>query len=199
VFGALYGAADASLAGGDEKEILDAAINGGLAGAILGPLARIKFVGPVLGLFGIETGLEGTLAAIEQGNTELASFRAAFTLAGALTFIRPATPPPVGGRLGNSTTRAQIVMIASELKKRGWKITGGGGEAPETYLPGPGPGTRGGNYTDITATKSGKTLHINTIDTASDGILPTRREAAAAALIRSKIAPGDHLLLIPKD
>jgi hypothetical protein len=72
-------------------------------------------------------------------------------------------------------------------------------ETPETYLPGKGPGTRGGNYTDVTATKNGKTLHINTIDTTADGVTPTRREAAAAALIRRKIAPGDHLLLIPKD
>lgn len=35
-------------------------------------------------------------------------------------------------------------------------------------------------------------------DTYSDGVTPTAREAAAAALIRSK-RPADHLLLVPKN
>ena len=69
---------------------------------------------------------------------------------------------------------------------------------PERYLPGPGGGQKGNNYADITATKNGITLRINTIDTLSDGVTPTRREAAAAALIRSKIGSSDPFLLIPK-
>jgi hypothetical protein len=47
--------------------------------------------------------------------------------------------------------------------------------------------------------KNGQTLRINTIDTISDGVTPTAREAAAAALIRSKIGPNDQLILIPKN
>lgn len=46
------------------------------------------------------------------------------------------------------------------------------------------------------ATKNGRTLHINTVDTYSNGT-PTAREAAAAALIGAK-TPGDHLVLVPK-
>jgi hypothetical protein len=50
---------------------------------------------------------------------------------------------------------------------------------------------------DLTAMKNGRVLRINTIDTKSDGVTPTLREGAAAALIRAK-KPDDHLLLIPK-
>jgi filamentous hemagglutinin len=68
----------------------------------------------------------------------------------------------------------------------------------EEYLPGPGGGRLGSNWLDITAVKNGRTLRINTIDTLADGITPTAREAAAAASIRAKALPGEHLLLIPK-
>jgi hypothetical protein len=66
-------------------------------------------------------------------------------------------------------------------------------------LPGTGGGTKGSNYLDLTATRNGETLRINTIDTISDAITPTAREARAAALIRSKIGPNEQLLLIPKN
>lgn len=66
----------------------------------------------------------------------------------------------------------------------------------EEYIPGP-RGTRGSAYLDITATKNGRTLRINTIDTLSDGVTPTLREARNAAKIRT-LKPGEHLLLIPK-
>jgi hypothetical protein len=157
----------------------------------------------VLVALGTVAGIDGTVDAIDQGNYPLAAFRALFTFIGFRTFVetQPVIEEPIptsGGRLGNSTTRGQIVEIAAELKNRGWTITGGGGELPEEYLPGAGGGTKGSNYLDITATKNGKVLRINTVDTLSDGVTPTRREAAAAALIRSKIGPGEHLLLIPK-
>jgi hypothetical protein len=42
----------------------------------------------------------------------------------------------------------------------------------------------------LTATKNGRILRINTIDTLADGVTPDDREAAAAALIRSKIPPS---------
>ena len=129
------------------------------------------------------------------------------TLAGAVTLVRPETPnftvpasePSTGGRLGNEPTRAQLREIAAILRDRGWEITYGGGSDREEYLPPlSGTGPKGGNYVDLTAVKNGRTLRINTVDTLSDGVTPTLREGAAAALIRAK-TPGDHLLLIPKD
>ena len=85
------------------------------------------------------------------------------------------------------------------MERRGWTITGGGGpsrDLKEEYLPGPGGGRRGSSYPDITATKGGKTLRVNTIDTYADGVTPTKREAANAARIRGQT--GEHVLLIPK-
>jgi filamentous hemagglutinin len=116
------------------------------------------------------------------------------------TFIADPEPPPAtGGRLGSAATRAQIAELAQNLMSRGWTITGGGGVQPEEYLPPIGGGRSGGNYVDITATKNGAILRVNTIDTLSDGVTPTSREAAAAALIRSKIGPSAPFLLIPKN
>ena len=105
-----------------------------------------------------------------------------------------------GGRLGNQSTRDQNKQIARELKKRRFKITGGGGELPEEYLRGPNGGTKGSNYVDITAKHkdTGRIIRINTVDTRADGFTPTTREARAAASIRAKIPEGDHLILIPK-
>jgi hypothetical protein len=100
------------------------------------------------------------------------------------------------GRLGSSTTRAHVAKVAGEMEARGWKITGGGGKLPEEYLRGPN-GRAGSSFPDITATKNGRTLRVNTIDTRADGIAPTTREARNAARIRAQ-TPGDHLLLVPK-
>ncbi|HEX8171499.1 MAG TPA: Ig-like domain-containing protein [Thermoanaerobaculia bacterium] len=104
-----------------------------------------------------------------------------------------------GGRLGNAATRQQVHEIAAELQSRGWTITGGGGVAPEEYLrPISGTGRKGGSYIDITATKNGRTLRINTVDTYADGVTMTKREANNAARIRTQQAPGEHLVTIPK-
>ncbi|QJE95267.1 RHS repeat-associated core domain-containing protein [Luteolibacter luteus] len=102
-----------------------------------------------------------------------------------------------GGRLGNPSTRAHIDDVATEMEKRGWEVTGGGGRLPEEYLPGPGGARNGSSFPDITATKDGRTLRVNTVDTRADGVTPTTREATNAARIRSQ-TPGDHLLLVPK-
>jgi len=116
-----------------------------------------------------------------------------------------ATPPktvtsaPIattGGRLGKPSTRAQVAEIQTELKTRGWTVQKGG-TLGEEYIPGPGGARRGSAYPDITATKNGRTLRINTIDTLSDGLTHTAREATNAAKIRS-LRPNDHLLLVPK-
>jgi len=107
--------------------------------------------------------------------------------------------PNRGGRLGNAATRKQIEEIAQELKGRGYTIIGGGGEAAEEYLKPMGKGRRGGSYPDITATHPGyPTLRINTVDVLKDGITPTIRERRNASRIRKQIAPGEHLILIPK-
>jgi hypothetical protein len=106
--------------------------------------------------------------------------------------------PRSGGRLGSAATRAQNAEIAADLQGKGYIITGGGGERPEEYIRGAGPGTRGGIYVDITAVdkETGATTRVQTIDTLADGN-PTPREAAAAARIRAAF-PNDTLILIPK-
>ena len=76
---------------------------------------------------------------------------------------------PCKGRLGSSSTRQLNSEIAGKLEQNGWEITGGGGQRPETFLPGAGPGTRGGNFTDITAVRDGQILHVNTVNTLADG------------------------------
>lgn len=201
MYGAAFGAGDAYFRGDD---ILEGAAEGGLIGAVLGPVTQIKFLGPVLVAGGYAGGIVGVFDALEQDNLQLAAFRALAVYTGLRTFVRPTPepftfPPTTGGRLGGGPTRAQNRKIAQILIDRGWTITGGGGLKPEEYLP-PlnGTGTKGSNYVDITATKNGRTLRINTIDTLSDGTTATPRESAAAALIRAK-TPGDHLVLIPKE
>lgn len=100
------------------------------------------------------------------------------------------------GRLGNEATRKHVGEVATEMQKRGWNITGGGGRGPETYLPGPGGARQGSSFPDITATKNGKTLHVNTVDTRADGVTLTTREATNANRIRTQT--GGHVLTIPK-
>lgn len=103
-----------------------------------------------------------------------------------------------GGRLGNTTTRAQIAEIATELETRGYTITGGGGRTAEEFLKPLGGGRKGGSFLDITATHPNHpTLRINTVDVYKNG-LPTLREISNATRIRTQIAPGETLLLIPK-
>jgi hypothetical protein len=182
-------------------DVLSAALQGGLIGAVLGPVFQIKFLAPVLITLGEVAAVIGVVDALDQGNYGLAAYRSLFALLGAVTMVKTlvdlAPPPPVtGGRLGNAGTRQQNHEIGSELIRRGWTITGGAGRLPEEYLPPAGGGRSGSNYIDITASKNGRTLRINTVDTYATG-MPTNREAAAAALIRQK-TPGDHLLLIPK-
>jgi RHS repeat-associated protein len=103
-----------------------------------------------------------------------------------------------GGRLGSASTRQLNSKIAGKLEQHGMEITGGGGRAPETFLPGAGPGTKGGNFKDITAVRDGEVLHVNTVSTLADGVTPTAQEAAAAAEIRAKLGPGERLILVPK-
>lgn len=100
-----------------------------------------------------------------------------------------------GGRLGNSATRAQNVEIAQYLRSKGYTITNGAGFAKEEYLPGVNGGTSGSNYVDITATRNGQTIRINTADIDSNGNF-TQRELNAANSINQKT--GGDIILIPK-
>lgn len=102
-----------------------------------------------------------------------------------------------GGRLGNEETRAQNKEISDELKANGYTITGGGGYLPEEYLPNANGGRKGSNYVDITATKDGKTIRINTVDVYANGT-PTTREINAANSINSKTPNDSNIYLIPK-
>ncbi|HZE85251.1 MAG TPA: RHS repeat-associated core domain-containing protein, partial [Puia sp.] len=117
--------------------------------------------------------------------------------------VQKATQVVQKGRLGKAATRKQIVEIADELESRGYKITGGGGRVgadgtklAEEYLKPIGGGRKGGSYLDITATKNGKTIRINTVDTYKSGKI-TSRELKNAARIRAQ-TPGKHLILIKK-
>lgn len=112
------------------------------------------------------------------------------------SYINPAAK--AGGRLGNTSTRTQIGEIATELESRGYTISRGGERFPEEYLKLLGGGRKGGSYLDLTAIHPEYgTLRINTVDIYKNS-LPTLRELNNAARIGTQIAPGEHLLLIPK-
>lgn len=104
-----------------------------------------------------------------------------------------------GGRLGSTTTRQQLYEIAQKYAQSGKYVRlQGDGQAAEEFIRGAGPGTNGGTYVDFTATSAdGTKIRVQTIDTLSDGVSPTRAEVAAASRIRAAF-PNDQLILIPK-
>lgn len=94
-------------------------------------------------------------------------------------------------------TRSQNDVIATVLKNSGYTVTQGAGRGPEEAIKSPDGTMKGGAYVDITATKDGKSIRIQTVDTLADGKTPTPREQANAAKIRAA-HPDDTLILIPK-
>jgi hypothetical protein len=103
------------------------------------------------------------------------------------------------GRLGSVKTRTQLRAIANELESRGWRVTNGGSRIPhvkEEFIP-RGPGRPTGTWVDLTATKNGRILRVQTVDTLVGG-QPTLDEALAIGRIRGFQRPGDHLLVVPK-
>jgi filamentous hemagglutinin len=102
-----------------------------------------------------------------------------------------------GGRWGGTATRQLNDKIATDLKNQGFQITGGAGRRPEEWFPGPGGGTKGGTFVDITAKKGTETVRVQTVSTLADGVTLTANEAAAAARIRAKF-PGEQLILVSK-
>ena len=93
-------------------------------------------------------------------------------------------------------TRQQNAGVADIFKANGYTVVGGAGEKPEEWIPGPGGGTKGGTFIDITVRKGNETIRIQTVSTNKNGTL-TPEEAAAAARIRARF-PNDRLILIPK-
>lgn len=102
-----------------------------------------------------------------------------------------------GGRWGGTATRALNNELATELESQGYRITGGAGRASEEWICGPGGGTKGGTFIDITAKNGASTIRIQTVTTLADRVTPTTAEAAAAARIRAAY-PNDVLKLVPK-
>jgi RHS repeat-associated protein len=100
-----------------------------------------------------------------------------------------------GGRLGSAETRALDKEVAKDLEAEGYTITHGAGK-PQEYIPGPGGSRKGSSYPDITATKEGKTLRVNTVDTNKSGTL-TKREARNAKRIQNA-RPNDEFRTVPK-
>jgi hypothetical protein len=88
-------------------------------------------------------------------------------------------------------------LVSSFLKSSGFRITGGAGRAPEEWILGPGGGTKGGTFVDITATNGRTTIRIQTQTTLMDGKTPTPGERAAEGRIRQAF-PNDTLWTIPK-
>jgi hypothetical protein len=187
----------------------------GIGIALLGPYILETVISVISQIPGISAGVAKTmlsvafLALAAYGAIELwrsdyplsvkISVTAVLALSFAVAFCAK-NDIKTGGRLGKPSTRDQNRQIANQLKKRGYSITGGGGEKPEEYIPGCGPGTKGSNFIDITAQhkQTGRIIRINTVDTLVDGVTPNAKEAASADLIHSKLPPGDHLVLIPK-
>jgi len=65
-----------------------------------------------------------------------------------------------GGRLGGPAHRSMVKEIAGNLKREGYRITGGGGLKKETFIK-KSAGMITSRYADITAVKNGRLVHIN--------------------------------------
>ncbi len=102
-----------------------------------------------------------------------------------------------GGRWGGTATRQLNHAEATALERQGFRVTNGAGRGPEEWFAGPGGGTTGGTFVDITATRGGQTVRVQTVTTLADGVTLTPSEAAAAARIRARF-PGDQLIIVSK-
>jgi RHS repeat-associated protein len=134
------------------------------------------------------------LPAVGAGLVSIAAARS-----GPCTSSRPFGRFSMRGRLGSVKTRTQLRAIANELESRGWRVTNGGSRIPhvkEEFIP-RGPGRPTGTWVDLTATKNGRILRVQTVDTLVGG-QPTLDEALAIGRIRGFQRPGDHLLVVPK-
>jgi hypothetical protein len=97
-----------------------------------------------------------------------------------------------GGRWGSIEVRRLNHAYAQQYENQGWKVTGGAGRASEEFIDGP----KGVAYADITLTKGGKTLRIQTA-TMKNGKLEAS-EVVKAQKIRAAF-PNDELIIVSKD
>lgn len=119
-----------------------------------------------------------------------------------------AVPEGGGGRAGNNLTRAQNEAIADTLKQDGWKVTNGAGSGKgEAYIQGFGGYDKNGKwstkvgsvFTDVTAQKSGTTLHVQTVDTRkSDGWMTTREDRNDARARAATDGKKQQIMVVPK-
>ena len=101
-----------------------------------------------------------------------------------------------GGRLGSPETRALDKTVAEGLEKEGYTVTHGAGK-PQEYIPGPGGARKGSTYPDVTGTKDGETVRVNTATTRADGQTLTKAEQQQVNKINAA-RPNDQLRIVPK-
>ncbi|NLD45867.1 MAG: hypothetical protein GX660_01520, partial [Clostridiaceae bacterium] len=68
------------LGGGTIDDIVNGIISGGITGAILGPLAMVNRLRPVLIAFGLGSGVKGVYDSLKNGEYDQAAFRAVFVI-----------------------------------------------------------------------------------------------------------------------
>lgn len=125
--------------------------------------------------------------------------------AGAASRPRADGPNRPGSR-GSPATQRELGPIRDQFldENPGWSHRNGGHDRvtgdrlPEYYTPGPGGGRLGSSRTDLTFRHdaTGTYLHINTVDTLSNGVTPTIREVMNAW--RFKQLTGHVVIMIPK-
>ncbi|KIP17142.1 hypothetical protein KY49_6859 [Burkholderia sp. MSHR3999] len=181
------------IAHGKDLLPLEAGVGNGVGGLSGGGAGGTMTTGEAAAAFekGVVDSVEGTFARLENLGAAIESRISSFTQ----RYLSES-----GGRWGTSSTRQLNYDVGQSLKTNDYRITGGGGVRSEEYISGPGPGSKGSTYVDITAepiSGVGPKVRVQTISTQSDGITPTPSEAAAAARIRATF-PDDKLILIPK-
>jgi len=126
VFGAGFSAVDAFLGG---RDVVDAAIKGGIFGALLGPLAKVKLLQPVLLSAGVGLSSIGAFQAIMDDNLALAIFRGTLGVAFSATSWRIYGPQKVQHINPNSLRFSQssaggngrAAVLRASMGKNGWK------------------------------------------------------------------------------
>ena len=123
--GALLGAVDAFLGG---RNVREAAIQGGLFGAALGPLAGIYIIRAILAGVGMGISAVGAFQALMDEDYDLAAFRTVMFIAGAVitwrayTFNNVRTVDPATLRWTQTTAggRGRAAALRESMKNNGW-------------------------------------------------------------------------------
>ena len=84
----------------------------------------------------------------------------------------------------------------ARLERIVWATRHGAGK-PQEYIRGPGGGTKGSSYPDVTAVKGDKTTRVNTVSTLKDGRTLTKPERKQVNKIKTA-KPNDELRTVPK-